>query len=190
MWKMITTSLAALGLLVWAAAPAVAASPAPAASVAKNVPTRITADGMTYDADARKVTFSKNVHVLRPDFELWSNELVVHLKPAEKKEGAEGASAASGLAAGDIDRLVAKGNVRMKREKNSSTSQRATYTMDTGVLVLEGNPRLTDGENVITGEVVRYFMHENRSDVVGGPKKQVEALFTTSEQPTREGGGK
>ena len=171
-------------LVLWCA---VTVQAAPAVPGGKNIPTRITADSMNYDADARRVTFNKNVHVIRPDFELWSNELVVHLKPTEKKEG-EDVAAASGLAAGEIERIVAKGNVRMKRDKNSSTSDRATYTMDTGVLVLEGNPRLTDGENVITGEVVRYFMHENRSDVTGG-KKQVEAVFSTSEKPTREGGG-
>jgi Uncharacterized protein conserved in bacteria len=156
---------------------------AAAPKVAKNVPTRITADGMTYEADKRVVSFSKSVHVFRPDFELWSDKLVVHLKPVDKKEGEEeSASPTEGMAAGDIERIVATGNVRMKRDKNSSTSELATYTMDTEVLVLEGNPRLSDGENVISGEVVRYYMRENRSEVVRG-KKPVEAIFTTTEKP-------
>jgi len=144
---------------------------------------------MTYEADAQQVTFSKGVHVSRSDFEIWADKIIVYLKPARKKESAEeGAAAVSdSLAAGDIDRIVATGNVRMKRDKNISTSGKAIYTMDTAVLVLEDNPRLTDGENVITGEVVRYFMNENRSDVLSGPTKRVEAVFTTSDKPTREG---
>jgi lipopolysaccharide export system protein LptA len=169
-------------------------TPARPSASAKGIPTRITADGMTYEADAQQVTFTKNVHVIRADFELWSDTLTVFLKPAKKKEtGEEGVPApvpatADSLAAGDIDHIVAMGNVRMKRDKHSSTSAKATYTMDTALLELEGNPRLTDGENVITGEQVRYFMNENRSEVSGGPKKQVEAVFTTSDKPTREGG--
>ena len=157
---------------------------------ARRMPTRITADGMSYEADAQQVTFTKRVHVSRPDFEMWADKITVHLKPARKKEpNGEGVAAVTdSLAAGDIDRIVAAGNVRLKRDKNSGTSDMATYTMDTAVLVLEGNPRLTDGENVITGEVVRYFMNENRSDVLSGPKKRVEAVFVTSDKPTREGG--
>jgi lipopolysaccharide export system protein LptA len=155
---------------------------------AKNVPTRITADGMSYEADAQQVMFTKNVHVKRPDFEMWADKITVYLKPANKKESAgEGAAAIDSLAVGEIDRIVAAGNVRMKRDKNTSTSGKATYTMDTAVLALEDNPRLTDGENVITGEVIRYFMNENRSDVLSGPKKRVEAVFITSDKPTREG---
>lgn len=165
-----------------------AATPAPMIKP-RSVPTRITADGMTYEADAQQVTFTKGVHVTRPDFEMWADKIIVYLKPAKAKEPVEegAAAVADSLAAGDIDRMVATGSVRMKRDKNVSTSGRATYTMDTAVLVLEDNPRLTDGENVITGEVVRYFMNENRSDVLSGPKKRVEAVFTTSGKPTREG---
>lgn len=155
---------------------------------ARSVPTRITAENMTYEADARKVTFDHNVHVNRPDFDMWSNRLTVFLKPPKAKDTAQdGTSATDSLATGDIDYLVASGNVRMKRDKNQSTSDKATYTMDTAVLVLEGNPRLHDGENIITGEVVKYYMNENRSEVLGGAKKRVEAVFSTSDQPTREG---
>jgi lipopolysaccharide export system protein LptA len=39
---------------------------------------------------------------------------------------------------------------------------------------------------VIAGEVVRYYMRENRSEVSGG-KGKVEAVFSTSARPTREG---
>jgi lipopolysaccharide export system protein LptA len=140
---------------------------------------------MTYAADSGLVTFTRSVYVSRPDFELWADSLTVHLKPAERREQA-GGNAVSGMAAGDIERIVADGNVRMKKEKNSSTSGKATYVADTETLILEGSPRLTDGENVIAGEVVRYYMRENRSEVSGG-KGKVEAVFSTSAQPTREG---
>ena len=77
----------------------------------------------------------------------------------------------AGMAAGDVDRIVAERNVRMKSENRNGTCAKATYTMDDGVLLMEGDPRLTDGENTVTGETIKYFTEENRSEVMGGSKK-------------------
>ena len=84
------------------------------------------------------------------------------------------------MAAGDVDRIVAERNVRMKSENRNGTCAKAIYTMDDGVLLMEGDPRLTDGENTVTGETIKYFTEENRSEVMGGSKKRVEAVFSGS----------
>ena len=157
---------------------------------AKNVETRITADKMTYLADQQRVVFESNVHVQRPDFELWSAKLTVHMKPAGQDNGREKGSLPSGMAAGDVDKIVAEQNVRMKSENRIGTCNRATYTVDDGVLVMDGNPRLTDGENTISGEVIRYFTEENRSEVQGGSKKRVEAVFSSPDKPATVRGGR
>lgn len=168
-----------------------AASPLPG-KPAKDVETRIVADKMTYQSEKQQVVFDTKVHVTRPDFELWSDKLTVYLKPAktapataggEKKAG----SLPEGMAAGDVDRLVAQGNVRMQSDGREGTSSKATYTVDDGMLVMEGDPKVSDGDNIITGEVIRYFTKENRSEVIGGTKKRVEAVFSTSNKPNREG---
>ncbi len=70
-------------------------------------------------------------------------------------------------------------------EGRSGSSDKATYTTGDGVLLMEGNPRLTDGENTITGETIRYYTQENRSEVIGGSKKRVEAVFTGSRKGKR-----
>lgn len=150
---------------------------------AKNVETRITSDQLTYLAEKQLVIFDKNVHVVRPDIEIWADRITVYLKPpkgdAQKKEGEKGGMPA-GMAAGDVDRIVAERNVRMKSENRNGTCAKATYTMDDGVLLMEGDPRLTDGENTVTGETIKYFTEENRSEVMGGSKKRVEAVFSGS----------
>ena len=68
----------------------------------------------------------------------------------------------------------------MKSENRNGTCAKAIYTMDDGVLLMEGDPRLTDGENTVTGETIKYFTEENRSEVMGGSKKRVEAVFSGS----------
>ena len=50
------------------------------------------------------------------------------------------------------------------------------------VCVLEGNPILHDGDNSIRGNVIRYFVDENRSVVEGSPKQRVHAVFSSNDK--------
>ncbi len=182
-------SMLVLGLsLAGVPEPATAAAAAPKAS--RNVETRINADKMMYYADKQQVVFETGVHVRRPDFELRADRLVVHMKAPRKDAGTVQGKRGlpEGMAAGDVDRLVAERNVRMTSEGRTGTCSRAVYTVDDGVLRMEGNPRVSDGENTITGEVIRYFTKENRSEVVGSAKKRVEAVFSSPSKPAPEGG--
>jgi len=50
----------------------------------RNIPTTITSDRMDYDAHAQTVVFLGNVYVKRPDFELWSEKMTIHLDKSGK----------------------------------------------------------------------------------------------------------
>ena len=56
--------------LLWAA-------PVTPPKPAKNVETRITSDQLTYLAEKQLVIFDKNVHVVRPDIEIWADRITV-----------------------------------------------------------------------------------------------------------------
>lgn len=154
--------------------------------LSRNVETRINAAKLTYTADKQQAVFEGSVHVVRPDFQLWGDRLIVFMKPAPKKteeETKKAGTVPAGMAGGDIDRIEVIGNVRMASEPNRSGScSKATYTASDGVLRMEGDPRVSDGENTVTGEVIRYFTRENRSEVQGG-KKRVEAVFSSPQKP-------
>ena len=161
--KKLFLGITTLSLSLFCSAPLWAAPVTPP-KPAKNVETRITSDQLTYLAEKQLVIFDKNVHVVRPDIEIWADRITVYLKPpkgdAQKKEGEKGGMPA-GMAAGDVDRIVAERNVRMKSENRNGTCAKATYTMD-------------------DGETIKYFTEENRSEVMGGSKKRVEAVFSGS----------
>ena len=61
-------------------------------------------------------------------------------------------------------------------------AQKATYYSAKNLRVLEGNPVLHDGDNSIRGNVIRYFVNENRSVVEGGPKQRVHAVFSSNDK--------
>ncbi len=143
---------------------------------AQDVPVKITSDTMTYTQKGDQVVFKGSVYVIRQDIELWSDTLTVLL---EKKEGSKNATQSVVDEQGSIKKIIAQGNVRIKADKGrTGTCGKATYEADKDLLIMEDNPMLMEGTNKIQGEVIRLYVKENRSEVLGG-KGRVEAIFNT-----------
>jgi lipopolysaccharide export system protein LptA len=152
--------------------------------IPRKVPTTITSNSMDYDANAQTLLFLGNVHVKRPDFELWSEKMTVYLDKSGKSNGSAAQSSTAGMEAGNIERIVAEENVRLKSESNTGTSKKATYYAKEDKFVMEGNPVLKDNkQNTVTGTRIVHFLSSNRSQVIGGGM----ATFY-SEDRTEEGG--
>jgi lipopolysaccharide export system protein LptA len=140
------------------------------------VPTKITSDTMRYEQDGSRVTFTGNVHVVRPDMEIWADRLLVVLKGKAKAQGNVAADP------GEVEKIVATGKVRLMREGREGRCGKATYQVAPGVLVMEESPSLKDGANTIEGRVIRLYLKDNRSEVEGSRDKPVEAVFFTPAQ--------
>lgn len=158
----------------------------------REVPTDVTAMRMTYDAGKQQVTFEGGVKVVRPDFELDADRLIIYLKnkpkTAETAEAAQQDDPLAGMSGGDVDKLVALGNVKMRKDGRTGDCGKATYYLDRELLVMEQNPVLRDGENNIRGQVINFYVGENRSEVLGGKGEPVRATFKSSGQ--NQSGGK
>lgn len=143
---------------------------------AQDVPVKITSDTMTYTQKGDQVVFKGSVYVIRQDIELWSDTLTVFL---EKKESSKNATQSVVDEQGSIKKIIALGNVRIKADKGrSGTCGKATYEADKDLLTMEIDPILMEGANKIQGEVIKLYIKENRSEVLGG-KGRVEAIFNT-----------
>lgn len=144
-----------------------------AAAPEKTVPTKITANQMEYSADRQTVTFTGNVYVKRPDFELWAQAMTVYLEKNGEKQKAESTGSVDSMKTGTINRIVAKTNVRMKSGEKEGTSQLATYYAKEDKFVMEGSPLLREKENTIRGEVITHYIKANKSQV----QRSVEVNF-------------
>ncbi len=153
-----------------------------------NVPTKINADTMDYIADEDMIIFTGDVFIEREEFDLWADIVTIYLKSDEaelseeatqnNEENNEASVPLSGLQDGDIDRIVAENNVRFQYNTNTGSAERAIYEADLALLTMQVNPILKDGDNTITGEEIRYYLNENRSEVIGGTSR-VEAIFSS-----------
>lgn len=111
----------------------------------------ITCDGtLQIDYEKNVAVFNKNVKVVRQDLEIDSDTMEVYFIPSSK-DGKGGSSVPQEKAVGDmtaaamgssIDRIVARGNVRIVRGENVSYSDEAMYKSLDKKITLLGKPRL------------------------------------------------
>jgi lipopolysaccharide export system protein LptA len=152
------------------------------------VPTSITAAAMEYNAQTQIVLFNGNVHVKRPDFDLWAAKMTIYLDKSAKKSTGQATGAGEGMQAGDIDRIVAESGVRLKSADKEGVCDKATYYAKEDKIIMEGAPVVLrdKDKSTIKGNVVTHYLGTNRSEVKG--RGGVEAVFFTPDKTERASG--
>ena len=107
----------------------------------------ITCDGpMEIDYAKNVAVFKKNVKVSQKDLNLYSDVMEVYFITGGKEESGQKQPAAPDMAGsvggGKIDKIIAKGNVKIERGENVSYSDEAVFTGADKKVVLLGKPRL------------------------------------------------
>lgn len=107
--------------------------------------TTITCDGpLEIDYEKNVATFKNNVKVQRPDSTIYSDTLDIYFIATAGDQEDDGgmAVAGTGLQNSSIDKIVARGNVRVVRGDNVSYSEEAVYSAAERKIILKGRPRL------------------------------------------------
>jgi lipopolysaccharide export system protein LptA len=179
--------LALAGLLVifWAGSPLAYGAAPKKQGPEKEVPLLITAARLEADQTKGIVIFSGSVKAVYGDATLYSDQLRVYFKT--KPEPPKGAakppqekadqSPLGDMGAEKIDRIVAKGNVRMVQEDRVATGDEAIYYQDRDEVVLLGNPQLWRAENTLKGERIIFNLATKKVLVESSPQRRVEALL-------------
>jgi len=130
-------------------------------------PTVITSDKLRIDTQKKIGLFTGNVYVNNEQFTMTSDEMRVFFN--DDKNG--------------VDEIVANGNVILKQvggDESVARGEQAVFTTskDDGkggkvsddVIVLTGNPNIQQGNNTISGKVIRFFKGQNKMIVEGGSR--------------------
>lgn len=100
----------------------------------------VTCDGpLEIDYDKNIATFKNNVVVERADSTIYSDTMDVYFLASNDESAKEDAKSFTGS---KIDRIVARGNVRVEKGENVSYSEEAIYSAADKKLVLTGRPKL------------------------------------------------
>lgn len=133
------------------------------------MPVKISSDRMTYDESGKVVSFVGNVVAEHGQLTLWANNLSAYLSSKSGKK----------FTADSVDRIIAEGDVKAQKGTAEGTCGKLTYFVNDQLLQMEQNPLLQDGPNSLTGEIIKFNIKDNRSEVVGGKGQRVKAIFMT-----------
>jgi lipopolysaccharide export system protein LptA len=86
-----------------------------------------------------------------------------------------------------VDQVEAFGNVRIVQENRYGESDHAVYFSKTGKITLDGNPKVVQGRDVITGTLITYFVDEQKSVVTSGPGQRVNATIHPKDKEKNAG---
>lgn len=113
-------------------------------------PIIITSKTLINDSKAKTATFEGNVVAKRGEVTLYADKMIVYYEDEQK--------------GGNIKMIEAIGDVKLIKADRVITSHKATYLPDPEERVIfTGEPRATEGKNLVTGEKITYFMKDDRS---------------------------
>jgi lipopolysaccharide export system protein LptA len=150
-----------------AVATPVLAAPTASSPTGSREPVEISSDRLEADDAARTLVFIGHAVATQGDVTINGDRLTIYY-------------AAAG---GDVDRIVAEGNVRIVQGARLATGGKAEYFRVEDRMVMTGSPRVSEGKNSVQGEEIVLYLKENRSVVKGGQGGRVNAVF----QPKGEG---
>jgi len=145
-------------------------------------PTFISSDSLTLKAQEQFFSYKGNVEVIQADMNLKSDIL----------DGRYGEN-------NQIKELTARGNVIIVKGKEiRARSEKASYDAETQTLILSENPELEQNGSVLTADIIRIFLEEDRSVAEGevrvklinpeAEKKKEERQREQEEFPEEEAG--
>lgn len=128
--------------LIGMQAPGVDVTEAPVADTNLTV---ITSQILILDYKTRTARFKENVHVVDPKMEMFCEELEIHFDDED-----------------EISWIGASRGVRILHEGREATAGRALFDMSTEEVVLQDNPRIRDGRQLLTGDQIRFWRTTER----------------------------
>jgi lipopolysaccharide export system protein LptA len=144
------------------AAPAPPAAKAPGSGQGSSQPVTVDSDKMERFGKESLVVFTGNVVARHDNSTQYADRMEVYLD--EKGDR--------------ILRTVSTGNVRIiSKDCRTGTARRAEYHELEQRVVLTGNARVWQDDNVVSGETITIYISQDRSVVVGGKQERVKAVF-------------
>lgn len=112
-------------------------------------PIQVTSDMLTADKNARTMLFEHNVIAKSQDMTLYADKMVVSYKKGS----------------GGVSLIEASGSVKLHKGTQVITAETATYHADDDKVVFSGNPRAMDGDNIVAGTSMIFFISDDRTYV-------------------------
>jgi len=126
-----------------------------------NLPITIKSSEMAADNKGKTAIFTGKVVAKQGDVTIYADRLTINY--GDEKH--------------DVEKIEADGNVRIIQENRIGTASHGVYESTQGRITLTGNPKITKGTDTMSGNIITYFIDDDRSEVSSGPGRPVEVLI-------------
>lgn len=109
-------------------------------------PIVITSETLTVDNEAHTALFESSVVARTTETTLHADKMLVYYHADT----------------GDITKIESEGNIKLTKGARAIISKEATYYAEGEKIIFTGEPRAVEGENVVTGKKITYFLNEDR----------------------------
>ena len=145
----------------------------PSEVAAKASPIVIQSNSLEIDNNKQIITFKGDVDAKEKTFNIQCDVLLLYYKDGSAPADSDDPNLR-------VDRIVAKGRVKITRpEGGSASAEHAVYYQAEERVVLTGNPIVKQGDDFIEGDRITLFMKESRSVVEGSQKRKVKAVVNS-----------
>lgn len=111
----------------------------------------ITSETLTADNKNSTAIFEGSVVARSDDITMYSDKMTVFYDNTRNK----------------VTRIHALGRVKVHKEEKALFSDEAIYLEEDEKIIFTGNPKAVDGENVISGTQIIFYLKDDRAEVQG-----------------------
>jgi len=130
----------------------------------RSQPVEITSDRLDLDQAAGTAVFAGNVKVGQGELRLAADRVQVFYV------------AGTGDGAGQVQRMVANGNVTLSNGSEAAEAEQAVYEVVAGTVDMQGDVLLTQGRNALSSQKLHIDLDAGTAQVEG----RVQTIFTPS----------
>jgi lipopolysaccharide export system protein LptA len=137
------------------------------AAFGKKSPIQIQADSMSSVEKTNSVVFTGNVDAKQDDVQIRCDKMTVYytkVNDDKKKESS---------VAQQVEKLTCIGNVEITRGEWLGTAKKMDYLEKLRQVILLGQAKAYQGQNMVSGEKIIYFIDEGRSQVEGNTNVKI-----------------
>ncbi len=152
-------------------------------AIADDAPIHIEANHMTSTEKSNSVIFTGDVDAKQADVRIRSDKMTVFYTPKEagsKKKGSEQKGASQ-----QVEKMICTGNVEITRAEWLGTSKKMVYLSKERQVILTGRAKAWQGQNMVSGEKIIYYLDEGRSEVVGDRTSTTIGKDDSKKKPSR-----
>jgi lipopolysaccharide export system protein LptA len=155
---------------------ALALAPAAHAQLSENGgPVSYSADNLEYFDSERRLVLVGDVDIVQNDARLRADRITLFFSASS------GGAGQGGLGSGDIERMIAEGEVYYVRPAQSARGNRAVYEVSQDSVTFTGNVVVASDENVIRGETLVLQIGSRRTTIRPQTGQRVRGVFVPRE---------